>query len=205
MNTESIDTIVVGLGAMGSAALYQLARRGQRVVGLEAFGPGHRLGSSHGESRVIRLAYYEHPSYVPLLHRAYALWQELERDSGEQLLRITGGLMIGTPDSALVSGAAASAVQHGLDYEIIEAAEVHRRFPVLHLESGEFALFEPRAGILSPEKCVAAHTRLACASGAEVHYDEPVRWWSASGAGVEVKTDVRSYWRATSSLRAAHT
>src|SRR5438034_11053061 len=111
------DVIVVGLGAMGSAALYQLARRGQRVLGLEAFEPGHRLGSSHGESRVIRLAYYEHPNYVPLLHRAYALWEDLERASGEQLLRITGGLMIGAPDSALVSGAHASAVQHRLAYE----------------------------------------------------------------------------------------
>src|SRR5215813_5480337 len=103
------DTIVVGLGAMGSAALYQLTRRGQRVLGLEAFGPGHRLGSSHGESRIIRLAYYEHPNYVPLLHRAYALWEDLERASGDQLLRITGGLMIGAPDSPLVSGAHASA------------------------------------------------------------------------------------------------
>src|SRR6266481_1881204 len=102
------DVIVVGLGAMGSATVYQLSRRGLRVLGLEAFEVGHRLGSSHGESRVIRLAYYEHPNYVPLLHRAYALWAELERESGESLLRITGGLMIGGPDSPLVSGAQAS-------------------------------------------------------------------------------------------------
>src|SRR6266566_6189304 len=103
------DAIVVGLGAMGSSALYQLSRRGLRVLGLEAFEPGHRLGSSHGESRVIRLAYFEHPNYVPLLQRAYELWDQLERTSGAKLLHITGGLMIGRPDTELVSGARASA------------------------------------------------------------------------------------------------
>jgi sarcosine oxidase len=178
---------------MGSATLYQLARRGQRVLGLEAFEAGHRLGSSHGESRIIRLAYYEHPSYVPLLRRAYALWEELERVSSERLLRITGGLMIGAPDSALVSGARASAVQHGLEHELLEAAEVRRRYPALHLESGDVALFEPRAGILSPERCVAAHTHLACAAGAEAHFEEPVRSWRASDAGVEIETEVERY------------
>src|SRR6266576_756091 len=117
---------------MGSAALYHLRRRGQRMLGLEAFQAGHRLGSSHGESRVIRLAYYEHPNYVPLLHRAYALWADLERESGEHLLRITGGLMIGAPDSPLVSGAQASAVRHGLTHELLDAAEVGRRYSALH-------------------------------------------------------------------------
>jgi sarcosine oxidase len=193
VTTDEYDTIVVGLGAMGSAALYQLARRGQRVLGLEAFGPGHRLGSSHGESRVIRLAYYEHPNYVPLLHRAYALWEELERASGEQLLRITGGLMIGTPESRLVSGAHASAVQHGLDYQLLEAADVMRQYPALRLEADEVALFEPRAGILAPEKCVAAHARLARDVGAEVHFDEPVRSWSAADAAVEIVTENSRY------------
>src|ERR1051326_1552070 len=110
------DVIVVGLGAMGSSALYQLSRRGLRVLGIEAFAPGHRLGSSHGESRVIRLAYHEHPSYVPLLHRAYALWSELEAESGQDLLTITGGLMIGPPESELVSGALHSARLHGLEH-----------------------------------------------------------------------------------------
>ncbi|HTD78162.1 MAG TPA: FAD-dependent oxidoreductase, partial [Chloroflexota bacterium] len=104
---------------MGSAALYQLGRRGKRVLGLEAFAPGHQLGSWHGESRVIRMAYFEHPNYVPLLRRAYELWRELERDSGEDLLSETGGLMIGTPDSELVSGSLASARQHGLEHELL--------------------------------------------------------------------------------------
>src|ERR1700716_2582892 len=101
----TFDVIVVGLGAMGSSTLYQLSRRGKRVLGLEAFEPGHRLGSFHGESRVIRLAYFEHPNYVPLLQRAYALWDEVEQRSGAELLHITGGLMIGVPETELVSGA----------------------------------------------------------------------------------------------------
>jgi sarcosine oxidase len=189
----NFDAVVVGLGAMGSAALYHLRRRGQRVLGLEAFGAGHRQGSSHGESRVIRLAYYEHPNYVPLLHRAYALWADLERESGDQLLRITGGLMIGAPDSRLVSGAQASAVRHGLAHELLDATEVGRRYPALHLQRSEIALFEPRAGILRPEACVAAHLRLACGAGAEAHYSEPVRSWSARDAGVEVVTDAGRY------------
>ncbi len=187
------DAIVVGLGAMGSAALYQLGRRDQRVLGLEAFAAGHRLGSSHGESRVIRLAYYEHPNYVPLLHRAYQLWADLERDSGEHLLRLTGGLMIGAPDSALVSGAKASAEQHQLAYELLDSDEVRRRHPALHLQPGEVALFEPRAGILSPEACVAAHVRLAEAAGAHVRYAEPLRSWTAGEHGVEVVTNQGRY------------
>ena len=187
------DAIVVGLGAMGSAALYQLGRRDQRVLGLEAFAAGHRLGSSHGESRVIRLAYYEHPNYVPLLHRAYQLWADLERDSGEHLLRLTGGLMIGAPDSALVSGAKASAEQHQLAYELLDSDEVRRRHPALHVQPGEVALFEPRAGILSPEACVAAHVRLAEAAGAHVRYAEPLRSWTAGEHGVEVVTNQGRY------------
>jgi sarcosine oxidase len=190
---DSFDTIVVGLGAMGSAALYHLQGRGQRVLGLETFAAGHRQGSSHGESRVIRLAYYEHPNYVPLLHRAYALWADLERESGEHLLSITGGLMIGAPDSPLVSGALASAIRHGLAYELLDATDVARRYPALHLQPNEVALFEPRAGILRPEACVAAHARLARGAGAEAHYSEPVRSWTARDAGVEVVTDVGRY------------
>src|ERR671932_2496108 len=100
--TPAYDVVVVGLGAMGSAAAYQLARRGQRVLGLDAFAPGHTQGSSHGESRIIRMAYYEHPDYVPLLRRAYQLWQELERETGQKLLHITGGLYIGPSEGEVV-------------------------------------------------------------------------------------------------------
>ena len=190
---NNFDLVVVGLGAMGSAALYQLSRRGRRVLGLEAFAAGHRQGSSHGESRIIRLAYYEHPNYVPLLRRAYALWTDLEREAGEPLLRITGGLMIGAPDSELVSGARASALAHHLDHELLDADEVTRRFPALHPRPDEVALFENEAGILSPEACIAAHVRLARAAGAQARYSEAVRSWTASDAGVEVVTDAGRY------------
>jgi sarcosine oxidase len=187
------DVIVVGLGAMGSSALYHLSRRGLRVLGLEAFEPNHRLGSFHGESRVIRLAYYEHPSYVPLLRRAYVLWDELQRESGEDLLRIIGGVMIGRPESELVSGARSSAEQHGLEYELIGSAEVPKRFPALHAAEDEVALWEPNAGFLRPERCVEAHARLARAAGATTRYSEPVRSWRADSNGVEVTTEVGVY------------
>ena len=186
MAGSTYDVIVVGLGAMGSSALYQLSRRGLRVLGLEAFEPGHQLGSFHGESRVIRLAYYEHPSYVPLLQRAYSLWTSLEAESGEDLLRITGGLMIGAPDSELVSGARESAEQHALDHEILTAEEVRYRYPALHPSDDEIALWEPQAGFLSPERCIETFVRFA---QAEKHYREPVRRWSDH----EVETDAGKY------------
>jgi sarcosine oxidase len=187
------DAVVVGLGAMGSAALYQLSRRGKRVLGLEAFAPGHQLGSWHGESRVIRMAYYEHPNYVPLLRRAYELWREVEQDSGEDLLTVTGGLMIGTPESELVDGSLRSAQQHGLEYEMLPAHEVQRRYPAFHLQADEVALWEPRAGFLRPERCVASFVRGAQAAGADAHYGEPVRAWQVAATGVEIQTSSGAY------------
>ena len=193
MNATEYDVIVAGLGAMGSSSLYRLSQRGLRVLGLEAFSAGHRLGSWHGESRVIRMAYYEHPDYVPLLRRAYELWAEVERESGERLLTITGGLMIGAPDSELVVGSLTSARQHGLDHEMLTAAETNRRYPALQLQESEVALWEPRAGFLRPERCVETFVRLAQTAGAEARYDEPVRSWQASPGRVEVTTDVGCY------------
>jgi sarcosine oxidase len=187
------DVIVVGLGAMGSAAAHHLSKRGQRVLGLEAFGAGHRLGSSHGESRIIRLAYFEHTDYVPLLRRAYELWDDLERESSVSLLTLSGGLMIGKPESGVVAGALASARQHGLEHTLLDSVEVHQRYPALHLAEDEVALWEPRAGYLRPERCIDAHIRLAITNGADVHYEEPVRAWTSSESSVEVRTSARSY------------
>src|ERR1051326_5551567 len=183
------DVIVVGLGAMGSSALYQLSRRGLRVLGIDAFAPGHRLGSSHGESRVIRLAYHEHPSYVPLLHRAYALWSELEAESGQDLLTITGGLMIGPPESELVSGALHSARLHGLEHALLTAAEARRRYPAFQLADHEIALWEPRSGFVRPERCISTFLAQARRHGAEVRFEQPVRAWSAD----EVRTDADTF------------
>src|ERR1043165_9293121 len=129
MAADRYDVIVVGLGGMGSAAAAPLARRGQRVLGLERFGMAHDRGSSHGKSRVIRQAYHEDPAYVPLVLRAYELWRELERDSGQSLLTLTGGLRLGSPDSAVVAGSLRSAKQHGLPHESLDACEIRRRFP----------------------------------------------------------------------------
>jgi len=189
------DAIVLGLGGMGSAAAYHLAARGQRVLGLEKFQPAHNRGSSHGESRIIRLAYHEHPHYVPLARRAYELWRRLERDSGTALLRQTGGLMMGLPGSSVVEGALLSARQHELAHEVLDAREIRRRFPVLNPRADETAVYEAVAGCLNPEAAIHAHLRLASHHGAELHFEEPVTEWSAtsSGDGVTVKTAQGTY------------
>ena len=127
---RSYDVAIVGLGAMGSACAYHFARRGARVLGLDRFAPPHPFGSSHGETRIIREAYFEDPRYVPLVQRAYRLWRELERAAGEKLLVETGGLMVGPPDGVLVRGARTSAETHGLPHERLTAGEIERRFPV---------------------------------------------------------------------------
>lgn len=184
---RSYDAVVVGLGGMGSAVLAHLASRGKRVVGLEQFGPAHALGSSHGGSRIIRQAYFEHPSYVRLLLRAYELWGDLEHRAGERLMLRTGGLMAGAPGSEVVSGALRSAREHGLPHQLLEASDIRRRFPVLRPLQHEVALYEEPAGVLFPEACVLAHLRWAVESGAEARFGTHVRSWWETGRGVEVE------------------
>lgn len=179
---------------MGSAATAHLAARGQRVLGLEQFQPAHDQGSSHGRSRVIRLAYFEHPAYVPLLRRAYELWRRLETDTGRRLLQVTGGLMIGAPDSEVVSGSLRSAREHGLAHEMLDAVEIHRRFPPLTPHPGTVGFHENEAGVLFPEEAIRAHLDLAVDSGAHVHFDEPVSDWHVTASGaVEVTTSRARY------------
>src|SRR4051812_40453126 len=146
-NVQNYDVIVAGLGAMGSAALFHLARRGRTVLGLDQFEPPHTLGSSHGETRVIREAYFEDPVYVPLVQRAYELWSELEKGSGAELYIKTGGLMIGARASTVVEGAIRSAAEHKLPHEILNAEEILRRFPGLRPDAEMLGVLEPRAGI----------------------------------------------------------
>src|SRR4051794_12477800 len=177
---------------MGSAAAAHLAARGQRVLGLERFGPAHALGSSHGGSRIIRQSYFEDPAYVPLLRRAYELWERAERDTGADLLTITGGLYLGRPEFRTVSGALESARQHDLPHELLDAAEIRRRFPTLAPEDGEVGLYEAIAGYVRPEASVSAHLQLAAQAGAELHFDEPVLSWTA-GDGVTVRTATGNY------------
>lgn len=185
---DSFDVAVLGLGALGSSAAYHLARRGARVVGLDRYRPPHALGSSHGATRIIREAYFEHPLYVPLVQRAAALWRDLARESGRDLLLPTGGLMIGPRAGQLVRGALASARQHRLVHELLSAAEVRRRFPAFAAADDEVAVWEPRAGILFPEACVESHLALAERRGAVLRYDEAVTSWRADGAGVRLIT-----------------
>jgi sarcosine oxidase len=191
--THTTDVIIVGLGAMGSAALYHLAQRGIRAVGFDRYTPPHAFGSTHGLSRIIRESYYEHPRYVPLVQRAYELWADLERRSAQRLFHQTGGLMIGDRDGVLVSGALRSAREHELVHEVLSAAAVQRRFPAFTLPEETVGFFEPRAGVLDPEACVDAHLRLAESGGAEVHATEAVQEWSVRGGRVRVTTAEGDY------------
>jgi sarcosine oxidase len=190
----SFDVIVVGLGGMGGAAAYHLAARGRRVLGLDRFQPVHSRGSSHGGSRITRQAYFEDPAYVPLLLRAYELWERLARDSGRDVITLTGGLMIGPPESHTVAGSRRSAEQWGLPHEMLDAAELRRRYPTLTPAAADVALYEANAGLVRPEATVAAHLDLAGRHGAELHFGEAVRGWEARpDGGVRVRTDAGEY------------
>ena len=200
--SAAFDVAIAGLGALGSAAAYHLARRGRRVLGLDRYAPPHAFGSSHGRTRIIREAYFEDPLYVPLVQQAYPLWEDLERRSGRALLRITGALMIGPPDSVLVTGALRSAREHRLAHELLAPADMARRFPAIRPREDMVAVWEPRAGVLFPEACVDAHLALARAHGAELKYDEPLAEWHADGDGVRIVTGNATY-RADKLLLAA--
>jgi sarcosine oxidase len=176
-----------------SAAAFHLARRGRRVLALDAFSPPHEMGSSHGLTRIIRLAYHEHPSYVPLLRRAYELWFELERLSGEKLLTITGSLELGPPGSAAVADALASCHEHDLPHEVLTAREIAARYPAYRLPDHVSGLLQPDGGFLDPEGCIAAHLRLARQSGAEVRTGERAQGWEPRGDGVAVTTERGTY------------
>lgn len=178
------DAIVIGLGGMGACAVYQLASRGAKVIGFDQFGPAHSRGSSHGGSRIIRQAYYEHPAYVPLLMRAYDLWRKLQQDSGDDtLLQITGGIYFGTSDSATVSGSLQSAVQYKLPYELLSTAEIHRRYPLFQARANEVAVWEQNAGFVRPERAIKACLQQAMQRGAELYFDESVCAWDVTATG----------------------
>ncbi|MFD9567315.1 N-methyl-L-tryptophan oxidase [Streptomyces sp. NPDC059994] len=189
------DVIVLGLGGMGSAAAQHLAARGVRVLGLERFGPVHAHGSSHGGSRITRQSYFEDPAYVPLLLRAYELYDRIERDSGRGIALLCGGMMVGRPDCRTVAGAVRSAREWDLPHEMLDAREIRRRFPAMNPLDDEVALYEARAGLLRPETTVAAHLQLATKAGAELHFEEPVTRWEElpGGRGVRVHTAENCY------------
>ena len=188
MTSTVHDVIVVGLGGMGSAAAWHLARRGQRVLGIEQFGPAHDRGSSHGATRMIRQAYFEDPAYVPLLLRSYELWDELSGRAGHLMIHRTGGLMIGDPGSRAVLGSLASAEAFDLPHRLLDAAQVHRLFPTLTPQPHEVAVHEAAAGWVRPEDTVRVHLGLAQSAGAQVVFDTPVLDWDVASGGVAVTT-----------------
>lgn len=183
------DVVVVGVGAMGAAACWRLARRGVGVLGLERFEVGHGLGSSGGRTRMIRLAYFEHPDYVPLLHRAYALWDDLGDASGFRALHRTGAVYVGLADGELVAGSTRAAVEHGLPHETLDRARLERRHPAFRVPEGHAALIEPEGGLLLADRAIVAMAAEARRHGAEIREGERVLGWSVDGTGVDVTTD----------------
>ena len=189
------DVIIIGIGGMGSAAAWQLARRGRKVLALERFDIPHAMGSSHGISRIIRLPYYEDPAYVPLLQRAMALWREAATASGRELLVTTGSIDAGPEADGLFQGALASARLHGLPHEVLTGAAVNERFPGYRLPAAHRALFQPQGGLIASERAIVAHVELAQALGADIRGRERVLRWEADpgGEGVTVATDKAVY------------
>jgi sarcosine oxidase len=187
------DVAIVGLGAIGSASAWQVARRGRRLVGFDKFHPPHTMGSSTGKTRIIREAYWESPFYVPIVRRAYELWDELEMRSGKHLLTRTGGLVLGDPGGPLVSGAVKSSRAHDVPYEELTAAQVRKRYPAFRPRDGLVGIVEPRAGVLIPEDSIAAMLEQAASNTAELHYDEAVLSWKPDGEGYELRTAKGTY------------
>jgi sarcosine oxidase len=188
------DVGVVGLGSMGSAALWQVASRGPTVIGFDQFEPGHPFGAGHGESKIFRTAYAEGPEYVPLLRAALPLWRQLEEETGRPLLTMNGGLTIGTLDNWFISGVLRSARQYGLLHRVLDAGEAERQWPQLHLRQGEHVVWEPRAGLLRPELAVVAAVDRARELGARVETGVRVESVADLGDHVEVRAGART-WR----------
>jgi sarcosine oxidase len=180
------DAIVLGLGAMGSAVAAHAARRGMRVLGLERFGPAHGRGASHGRTRIIRQAYFESPEYVPLLRRAYALWDALEARTETTLRARIGGIFVGRPETAVVAGTLASAQRWQLEHEVFDAPELRRRYPMLRPREDEIGVYEAVAGALFPEAGVRAQLEVAAADGAELRFGVQATGWDADEHGVRV-------------------
>ncbi|MBM4004200.1 MAG: N-methyl-L-tryptophan oxidase [Planctomycetes bacterium] len=190
---DSYDLIVLGMGGVGSAALYHAARRGVRVLGLDRFPAGHDRGSSHGETRIIRQAYFEHPDYVPLLLRAYELWRELELRAGRQLYFEVGLLQVGPPDACVVPGVLRSAHDYRLEVEPLTSQEAMRRFPMFQIPAEHTAVFERRAGYLHVEECVRSHLAAARQSGADQIFDATIQGWEPRNSEFVVHTSRGSF------------
>ena len=198
---STYDVIVIGLGAMGSATTYQLAKRGARVLGLDRFAPPHDQGSSHGETRITRRAVGEGEAYVPLVQRAYELWAEIEAETGHELLKLTGGYIIAPSENGaqfhgrqnFVAYTAALADKHHINHNVCSAAEIRQNMPMLQISDNEHAYYEPTHGLLFPERCIEAQLQLAQRFGATLHLNEPVLDYTFNAQGVTVTTKNEVY------------
>lgn len=191
MQIENYDMVVLGVGGMGSAVLYTLAKRGFRVCGIEQFGVAHDRGSSHGQTRIIRKAYFEHPHYLPLLNRSYQLWKVLESASGQRLQVRTGLMLAGKPGSKTIKGLERCYAEDAQPHERLSRQKAGNRFPQFRLADGMVVFYDPLAGFLYVEKCVEQHVRLAIAFGATLHTNEAVVSWQAANDRVLVRTAKR--------------
>jgi sarcosine oxidase len=193
MASNTYDSIVIGVGGMGSAAVYELARRGRRVLGLEQFAVAHELGSAAGSTRIFRFAYFEDPGYVPLMRLSLERWRALERDCGENLITVTGGLDIGPATGRVVRGSKEACRRHRLRHAVLTASEAAKRFPAWRLPPDFEVVHQPEAGYLRADRSILAHVALARRHGAEVRENERVRGLKASAHGVAVTTDQGRY------------
>lgn len=187
------DVIVVGVGSMGSATCYQLAKRGVHVLGLEQFNIAHTLGSHHGGTRLIRQAYFEHPSYVELLKAVYPLWRTLESETGVELFHQVGALYLGSPDCELVAGSRLAASAYDIPFQSLSPKEVEERFPAFRCPENWVGVFEPNAGFLRSEAAVAAMAQRALEAGAVIRGQTKVVSWESDSSNVTVRTDSESF------------
>ena len=191
---NTFDVIVLGVGAMGSAACYHIARRGARVLGLERFDIPNEQGSSGGETRLIRKCYFEHPDYVPLLHKAYSGWDDLWEQTGERVLFRTGLLSIGRADGSLICGSKRAAVEHAIAHELLDKQAVRERFDAFHVPTGFSAMYEPDGGFLLPDVGIRLFAELATRHGAQLRTGVTVTHWFADSQSVRVRTDRGDYY-----------
>lgn len=186
--SRTYDCIVLGVGGFGSSTLFHLAERGLKVLGIDRFGIAHDRGSSHGETRIIRKAYFEHPNYVPLLHRSYDEWRRLESISGKKLMHLCGLMSAGEEHSAVIAGVRQAAREHNLPLEELDLNEARTRFPGMRFRDNMEVVFEANAGFVEVENCVSAYIAAACQLGAELAFNVPVIAWESTGTTVRVHT-----------------
>jgi sarcosine oxidase len=193
MAHRTYDVIIIGAGGMGSATAFELAHRGHRVLALEQFPLVHDRGSSHGQTRIIRTAYYEHPCYVPLVRRAFERWYQLEQRSGRHLLTESDCLSIGTPQSEVIRGVLQAAREHNLKTESLDSDELRQRFPMFRFGPEYVGVLEHQAGFLYVEDCVRTYIDEAIHRGATIRAEETVQSWQSTGNGVSVTTTRETY------------